>query len=155
MFLVPFWCFLNIFWTALHRATLWGHVEIMRLLCEKNINLNAIDENNVLAFGDWTPLHVAVKWNRLQAVELLLSLGANVTIKVFFNAYNVRFELTGCFFRYFIGVWFVLSNIHFIWRNSTSCRRSQTCFGRRKANRRSKQLLQILTKLLPDTYVYR
>lgn len=64
-----------IYWTALHRAALWNHVNIVRILGERNANLNAIDE------GNWTPLHVAVKWNRMAVVEILLGLGANVCIK--------------------------------------------------------------------------
>jgi ankyrin repeat protein len=74
-----------ILWTPLHRATLWNHIPIIKQLHNKNANLNAIDENS------WTPLHVAVKWDRLQAVELLITLGANVTIKVCFLFHNVPF----------------------------------------------------------------
>lgn len=65
----------TIYWTALHRAALWNHLDVIRALHEKNANLNVIDEEN------WTPLHVAVKWNRIETVELLLTLGANVSIK--------------------------------------------------------------------------
>lgn len=75
------WSHFFINWTALHRASLWSHLEIIKALQEKGANLNACDETN------WTPLHVAVKWDRMQAVELLLSYGANVNIKndVFFK----------------------------------------------------------------------
>lgn len=61
----------------LHYASKFGHADIIRLLKEKNLDLNLQDENG------FTPLHDAARSENVatpQVVELLLDLGADPTI---------------------------------------------------------------------------
>jgi ankyrin repeat protein len=57
--------------TALHVAAKHGHIEIVRLLCDFGVNLNA----NTTRVGA-SPLYYAVKYHQIAAVKLLLDYGA-------------------------------------------------------------------------------
>ena len=58
-------------WTALHNASLKGHVDVCKVLIEhKHIRVNAVDNNG------YTPLDRAILNNRDEVKELLLKNGA-------------------------------------------------------------------------------
>jgi ankyrin repeat protein len=59
--------------TALHIAAKNGHTEIVRLLCDFGVNLNA----NATRSGA-SPLHYAVRYHQIAVVKLLLDYGALV-----------------------------------------------------------------------------
>ena len=58
--------------TALHLATLNGHVSTARFLLQKGANVNLTDNNQ------WTPLRLAAENGHLGAVKLLLTAGAEL-----------------------------------------------------------------------------
>ena len=58
--------------TALHLATLNGHVSTARFLLQKGANVNLTDNNQ------WTPLRLAAENGHLRAVKLLLTAGAEL-----------------------------------------------------------------------------
>jgi ankyrin repeat protein len=61
--------------TPLHRAAIFGHAEIVRLLLTKGKALA-----NVLDSRDWSPLYVAAESGSLETVQILLDHGARIDI---------------------------------------------------------------------------
>ena len=55
--------------SPLHGASANGHVEVVKLLLDKEANVNAADE------GGWTPLHGASQNGHVWVVKLLLGVG--------------------------------------------------------------------------------
>jgi ankyrin repeat protein len=47
MFFSYFLCFPIIFWFPIHRAALWSHIDVMKLLIQANVDVNAEDEDGV------------------------------------------------------------------------------------------------------------
>jgi len=60
--------------TALHEASDGGNLDIVKMLLEKNANINPEG-------GDWTPLITAVYKGHLEVVKMLLDGGADITAK--------------------------------------------------------------------------
>ncbi|OBS26250.1 hypothetical protein FPOA_00190 [Fusarium poae] len=61
--------------TALHLATRWGGFEVVRLLVEKEADINQADK-----YGS-TPLHLASRFDKLDVVNYLLDMGAQINVK--------------------------------------------------------------------------
>lgn len=61
--------------TPLHRASVKGHVDIVRLLINKGADIEATDGRG------WTPLHIAAMKGHAQIVELLTQSGAKLDAK--------------------------------------------------------------------------
>lgn len=62
-------------WTPAHTAAKCPNYEIMRMLLEKEVDLNV----QLLDRG-WTPLHVATRCRHMEIVKMLLEAGADVNI---------------------------------------------------------------------------
>ncbi len=60
--------------TPLHIASIYGHIEILRLLIERGANINALDKSKI------SSLSYACYHKRLDVVKLLLKNNANVNI---------------------------------------------------------------------------
>ncbi|KAI6677729.1 hypothetical protein NL676_038525 [Syzygium grande] len=56
---------------ALHRTSFEGHIEVVKALLKKGIDINAKDEDG------YTALHWAIQSGHMDAVELLVKKGAN------------------------------------------------------------------------------
>ena len=59
-------------YTALHRASYNGHVDVVKLLLSSGANVLSGTEDG------WQPLHCACKWNKVAVASLLLQNGAKV-----------------------------------------------------------------------------
>lgn len=59
-------------WTLLHKVATWGHIEIVQLLINQNINLNTKNR-----FGE-TALHKAAERGHINIVDALIRAGANI-----------------------------------------------------------------------------
>jgi ankyrin repeat protein len=62
--------------TALHFATLYGNVEISRMLIDAGADLDIQDK-----WCSKTPLHEAASWGRLEIVRMLIDAGAKVNLQ--------------------------------------------------------------------------
>ncbi|KZV36437.1 ankyrin repeat and protein kinase domain-containing protein 1-like [Dorcoceras hygrometricum] len=62
-------------WTALHRASFKGRIDVTRVLIEKGIDVNAKDEDG------YTALHCAVESGQADVIELLVKRGADIEAK--------------------------------------------------------------------------
>lgn len=56
-------------YTALHRASYNGHVEMVKLLISLNADVNSVTNNM------WQPLHSACRWGKEKVLSLLILLG--------------------------------------------------------------------------------
>ncbi len=61
--------------TPLQQACREGDIEKVKLLLQKNVDINSGDKDN------WTPLHLAAFGGHTEIVELLIKKGANVNAK--------------------------------------------------------------------------
>jgi len=61
--------------TPLHAAARGGDASIVRVLCERAVNVNAAREDGC------TALHIACYWGRHQVVKVLLEAGADRWLK--------------------------------------------------------------------------
>lgn len=61
--------------TALHTAAAWGHVKMVKFLCDRGMNVNVQD------IDGRTPLHLACATNNIAVVRILLENGANTHVK--------------------------------------------------------------------------
>jgi ankyrin repeat protein len=59
----------------IHLAARCGHVDVVRYLVEKGVDVNATN------FDGSMPIHVATTWNRPDVVRVLRELGANLDLK--------------------------------------------------------------------------
>jgi ankyrin repeat protein len=70
-------------WTALHIATICGHIEIVKLLLEHGAGVTSME-------SDWyMALHLAASRGRLEIVKLLLEHGTDVNILTEFRLRNM------------------------------------------------------------------
>ena len=74
--------------SALHRAALRGHSDIVKLLTNKGAKINLKSES-----GD-TALHYAVRKNHINIVEILLKNGADINIKGYRGLVPLHFAVT-------------------------------------------------------------
>jgi ankyrin repeat protein len=61
-------------WKPLHNACRYGHIEAVKLLLEKSVDVN------VTINDGWTPLHFASRYGPIQVVKLLLEKGVDVNV---------------------------------------------------------------------------
>jgi ankyrin repeat protein len=66
-------------WSTLHRATLWSHTPVMKLLIKAGVEVNGEDEDAVGFQAFCRSLHLAAKWAHFEAAEILLASGADVS----------------------------------------------------------------------------
>lgn len=59
-------------YTALHRASYSGHLEMVELLLQRGGNIHSTTDDG------WQPLHCAVRWNNLEISKRLIAKKANV-----------------------------------------------------------------------------
>ena len=58
--------------TALHLSTRFGHFEVLRLLLDHGVNVNARTDNH------WTSMHISAAQGYTEIVNLLLERGADI-----------------------------------------------------------------------------
>ena len=63
-------------WTALHYATWFNRIDVIRRLVDEGA-----DVNRQTRYGNETPLHFAARKNNTEAVRLLLDNGADINLE--------------------------------------------------------------------------
>jgi hypothetical protein len=71
----------------LHAASRWGHIGVVYLLLQHNVNVNA----KCTSYCDWTPLHFASHNGHAKVAQLLLEHGANINAQSVSNRTPLRF----------------------------------------------------------------
>jgi ankyrin repeat protein len=61
--------------TPLHWATIWGRLEIARMLIDAGADVNVQDDRGM------TPPHWAARYGRVEIVRMLIDAGANLNVK--------------------------------------------------------------------------
>lgn len=60
------------YWYPIHRASLWSHTAVMRILIDAGVDVNIEDDEG------YRPMHLVAKWDHFEAAEILLAAKADV-----------------------------------------------------------------------------